>query len=255
MPSPDYSISTPENVDLHLELAGLGNRILACLVDKLIIGGVLLVLAGILWLIDFAVGLGGFGATVKNLATALLLMFGILAAFALLFGYNIFFEGTWQGQTPGKKMVQIRVIDRSGQPVSWSAVFIRNMIRVLDENLVLIGLLSMIIDRNERRFGDLAAGTLVIRERLPELSTAKIVLQYTVDQGDMLDVGRVTPQEYDLLVSFLKRRTRMAKGQRPIVARQLEEHFRSKLEEPGQGEDAEPFLEKVYSAYQSRAQS
>src|ERR1700733_305856 len=151
MPSPDYSISTPENVDLHLELAGLGNRILACLIDKLIIFSVLLVLVGTLWLIDIGAGMSGFGATSKNLVTALLLMFGILAAFALVFGYNIFFEGTWQGQTPGKKVVQIRVIDQSGQPVSWSAVFIRNVIRVLDENLVLIGLLSMIIDKNERR--------------------------------------------------------------------------------------------------------
>jgi uncharacterized RDD family membrane protein YckC len=255
MPSPDYSISTPENVDLHLELAGLGNRILACLIDKLIIFSVLLVLVGTLWLIDIGAGMGGFGATTKNLVTALLLMFGILAAFALVFGYNIFFEGTWQGQTPGKKIVQIRVIDQSGQPVSWSAVFIRNVIRVLDENLVLIGLLSMIVDKNERRFGDLAAGTLVIRERLPELSTAKIVLQYPADQSDTLDVGRVTPQEYDLLVSFLKRRTRMAQSQRPIVAKQLEDHFRDKLEEPSKGQPSEPFLEKVYSAYQSRAQS
>jgi uncharacterized RDD family membrane protein YckC len=253
MPSPDYSISTPENVDLHLELAGLGNRILACLIDKLIIFSVLLVLVILLWLIDIGFGAAGMGSTTKNLVTALLLMFGILASFALIFGYHIFFEGTWQGQTPGKKVVQIRVIDQSGQPVSWSAVFIRNVIRVLDENLVLIGLLSMIIDKNERRFGDLAAGTLVIRERLPELSAAKIVLQYPVAQNDSLDVGRVTPQEYDLLVSFLKRRTRMAQAQRPIVAKQLEEHFRQKLEEQSQGEPSEPFLEKVYSAYQSRA--
>ncbi len=256
MPSPDYSISTPENVDLHLELAGLGNRILACLIDKIVTVLILLGVLAALWFIFIMLSLSPISSAAKNVVTAVLIGLGILLVFILIFGYFIFFEATWQGQTPGKKIVQIRVIDQSGQPVSGSAVFIRNILRVFDEGVILIGLLSMIIDRHERRFGDLAAGTLVIRERLPELSTADIVLKYPLDKEDVLDVGRITPEEYDLLVSFLKRRNLMASSQRPAIAHQVSEHFRQRLDLTKTAEaEPERFLEQIYSAYKSRAAS
>jgi uncharacterized RDD family membrane protein YckC len=255
MHSPDYSISTPENVDLHLELAGLGNRVLASLVDTLISYAMCAGLWILIWLGCSLVGMANLPAQAAAIACGIIIMIAMLLSFAILFGYYVFFEGTWQGQTPGKKFAQIRVIDQNGQPINWSAVWLRNLLRVIDLGFMFIGLITMVIDKNERRLGDLAAGTLVIKERLPDLSTASIVVSpASKENAAMLDVGRVTPQEYELLISFLKRRDKMAKSQRPLVARELEQHFRDKLAEPSNGnQNSEQFLEKIYTAYQSRA--
>jgi uncharacterized RDD family membrane protein YckC len=252
MHSPDYSISTPENVDLHLELAGLGNRVLAALIDTLITYAIC---AG-LWLLTALLAIFGLPFRAATPIFGFVILLTILLSFAVIFGYYIFFEGTWQGQTPGKRVAQIRVIDQNGQPINWSAVWLRNFIRVIDTGLMLIGLIVMIIDKNERRLGDLAAGTLVIRERLPDLGTADITIAPQArENAGMLDSGRITPQEYDLLLGFLKRRDKMARSQRPLVARELEQHFRDKLGEPSNGQqNSELFLEKLYTAYQMRAE-
>jgi uncharacterized RDD family membrane protein YckC len=260
MNQPDYSISTPENVDLHLELAGMGNRVLACLIDTLISYALMAGIGVLAWLGCMAVSLLNLPSQATSIADGIIILIALLTAFVVLFGYYILFEGIWQGQTPGKKVAQIRVIDQSGEPINWPSVIIRNLFRVVDMGILLIGLIVMLIDKNERRIGDLAAGTLVIRERLGELRTAEIPVSALAKESALtLDVGRVSPQEYELLVNFLRRRQSMVKTQRPVVAKQLEQHFRSKLDEPtsnggSSADNAEFFLERVYSAYQSRAE-
>ncbi|MBA3994287.1 MAG: hypothetical protein C0469_12235, partial [Cyanobacteria bacterium DS2.3.42] len=120
-----------------------------------------------------------------------------------------------------------------------------------------IGVLSIMVDNNERRLGDLAAGTVVVRERNSELlTTAKDDLALDdakVVDADMLDIGRITPQEYELLLSFLKRRKTMAKKQRPVVALKLMEHFKEKLADTPSTKSPEEYLEGLYQAYRTRA--
>lgn len=254
MQSPDYSISTPENVDLHLELAGIGNRILATLIDTLIIWSIILSIGLIFLVLGIAIEASHALAMPRSTIMLVAAAIAIFVAFFLNFGYNIFFEGIWQGQTPGKKVAQIRVIEANGQPVGWAAVCIRNLVRVLDTGLLLVGLLVMLIDKNERRLGDLAAGTLVIRERKSDLTTADIKLITDAKADALMDIGRVTPEEYDLLARFLKRRNTLSNTHRPIVAKRLETYFRDKLSEIPQGENdvSERFLEKVFLSYQAR---
>jgi uncharacterized RDD family membrane protein YckC len=255
MNNPDYSISTPENVDLHLELAGLGNRVYACLIDTLITYALC---AGI-WVIVWAISVG-LGMALKGQASAvavgITVLVGLLASFFIMFGYYIVFEGFWAGQTPGKKLAQIRVIDSTGQPVTWFGVWGRNLMRIIDMGLMFIGLIVMIVDKNERRLGDFAAGTLVIRERLPNLTTSDIKVSPGAKESmEAIDIGRVTPQEYDLLISFLKRREKMARSQRPLVAKELEKHFRTTLgSDTISSDNSELYLERIYAAYQSRAE-
>lgn len=253
MQAPNYSISTPENVDLHLELAGLANRILACAIDTLLTYATIAGLGIILLVISLLLGKAPLSHSEKSLAIGIILAIGFICAFFILFGYFILFEGIWQGQTPGKKWAGIRVVEQNGQPISWPNVFLRNIIRVFDQGIFLLGLLPMLIDKNERRFGDFAAGTIVIRERLPELSTAKIKLEHNMPDDNSLDIGRVTPEEYDLVVTFLRRRSKLARLQRPIVAHKLADHFMHKLKEPVARENDESFLEQIYTAYQNRA--
>lgn len=257
MPTPDYSISTPENVDLHLELAGMGNRVLACLIDTFLTFAAIALIFLAAWGAFTGIGMSPIPSHVKGIAYGFVLMVSLFVAFIVNFGYHMFFEGTWQGQTPGKRVAHIRVIEQNGQPVGWPAVIIRNLVRVFDQGVILVGLLSMIVDKNERRFGDLAAGTLVIRERASELTSKVAQLTTTPPSAHplVLDVGRITPEEYEILVSFLKRRTQMSRSHRPLVAKRLTEHFENRLGEQSQFTNGEAFLEQIYNDYQSRAES
>lgn len=253
MQQPNYSISTPENVDLHLELAGIGNRVLAALIDTAITYSAILIVGLVYWGGSTVIGLTDLPETDRSLASNILGMAAIFIIFIINFGYFIFFEGTWQGQTPGKKIVSIRVIEANGQPVGWSGVVLRNLIRTLDTGLAFVGLLPMIIDKNEKRFGDYAGGTIVVRERKAEMLSEDFMLtdSYNIES---IDAGRITPQEYALLKSFLKRRANLAKSQRPLIAGNLASYMRKKLDDSST-EPSEKFLERVYCAYKARAES
>ncbi len=260
MNKPDYSISTPENVDLHLELAGLGNRILASLIDQIISAFLVLGFIVLMLLLCMGIDRMGFPAEIKSKVLIYLGMFAIFVIFLIQTGFHIFFEGVWQGQTPGKKLAQIRVVEANGQPVGWASVFIRNLVRTIDTGVVFVGLLIMLIDKHERRLGDMAAGTIVIRERTQDLAQDKILLETQAKPDQLLDIGRLSPQDYDLLLQFLRRRKKLAQDFRPQLATQIETYFRDKLDRKMQSDETlkakpEEFLEIVYTSYQERAQS
>lgn len=258
MIQPDYSISTPENVDLHLELAGLGNRILAALIDQIISGLTILAFVIVMLLICMGIDRMGLPTELKSKVFVYLGMFAIFVIFVINTGYNILFEGLWQGQTPGKRLTHIRVVEANGQPIGWPSVFIRNLIRIIDSGLAFIGLLIMLIDKHERRLGDMAAGTIVIRERTQDLSLDKISLETSAKPDQLLDIGRLSPQDYELLLQFLRRRKKLAVEYRPKLATQLETYLRDKLDRKMQSDETanakpEEFLEIVYASYQERA--
>jgi len=256
MQQPDYSISTPENVDLHLEIAGLGNRLLAQLVDGLISVAVTLAVLLIGLILAVLVYSLPMALQTRNIWLAVIAMIAIFIVFILINCYFIFFEGFWQGQTPGKRVAEIRVIESNGQPLGWTGAIIRNLLRMVD-NVMLLGLVIMLFDKNERRIGDMAAGTIVIRERKTDISTTKLVLAEKVAPGNnLLDIGRVTPAEYDLVVDFLKRRESLAKSHRPLVAKKLAKYFQEKLTAPAEisaNIAPETYLEQLYHSYQARA--
>lgn len=255
MNQPDYLISTPENVDLHLELAGLGNRIMAALLDHILIGAVSGMVIAVCIGIAVAIESMPVPTDSKTMVYYVLVGIGLLLLFIINFGYFIVFEGMWKGQTPGKKVANIRVIEANGQPVGWSSVFIRNILRMIDEIPGLYpGILPMIIDKNERRLGDLAAGTLVIRERLQSLSTSGLRVVGDLGAEPLFDTGMISPDEYGLLVNFLKRRDSLSPNQRHKLATSLSTHFQEKLDMPNETESPERFIEKLYIAYNQRAE-
>ncbi len=252
MQQPDYSISTPENVDLHLEIAGLGNRLLAQLVDGLISLGMALLIVIVALALALLINALPMASQAQSIWYAILGMFSVFVIFILINCYFIFFEGIWQGQTPGKRVAEIRVIEANGQPIGWGGALIRNLLRMVD-NLMLIGLVIMLFDKNERRLGDMAAGTIVIRERKTDISTTELALSGGPG-NNLLDIGRITPAEYDLVVDFLKRRNSLAKSHRPLVAQKLAKYFQEKLSAPADASVApEAYMEQIYHSYQARA--
>lgn len=158
------TISTPEQVAFHYEMAGIGSRFLASLLDHLILGVTLgLVLCAAQAIVTIAVISNGESSQGAGYLLAAVL---VIIFFLIFWGYFVLFETIWNGQTPGKRAGRLRVIRRDGQPVRAGEVMIRNIVRLVDllPGFYGVGLVTMFIDKDARRLGDLAAGTIVVRE-------------------------------------------------------------------------------------------
>lgn len=176
----DLVIETPENVLLTWQLAGPAWRLAAYTVDFAIRASFLV--AGCIAMTVMAMVLPG-----TAIGSFLLLMF------LLEWGYTIGFEYFWQGQTPGKRLCGLRVIQDNGQPLSWWSATLRNLLRAGDTIpflliygehaglLILLpcygpALIAMLLSPRLQRLGDLAARTVVVHEKRPELPRPPMIL-------------------------------------------------------------------------------
>jgi uncharacterized RDD family membrane protein YckC len=171
------TISTPEQVAFHYEVAGIGSRFLAALLDHLIL---ILFQLFILWALGLLVSVARVGSGLADFAIALV----IIIYFLLFWGYFALFEIVWNGQTPGKRSGRLRVIRADGQPAGAAAIMVRNLIRIVDllPGFYAIGLTVMFFNKDARRLGDLAAGTIVVHEPLvTRLSDVRVAPGPTAD--------------------------------------------------------------------------
>ena len=207
------NIETPENVAFGYSIAGIGSRFLATLIDTIFVSIIqLLVMLPVLFFI-------GFQIAMENLTNWVLALFSLLG-FVFFWGYYIFFELIWNGQSPGKRIVGLRVVRRDGTPVTLSEVLIRNLLRIIDllPSAYGIGLISMFLDSQSRRLGDMAAGTLVVHAQKPlslESLAPSVVEAPPGDPGsDKLPQGfpleRLSYQELLLIEDYLQRRSNLA---------------------------------------------
>ncbi len=144
-----YTVNTPEGIALELSPAGPIPRTLAWLIDLCIRAAVSLLVVSAL-------------AFMGNLGMGLSMIF----IFLLEWFYPVWFELRQQGQTPGKKFLQIYVAQVDASPVSPAASVVRNLLRVVDflPFLYGFGLLSTLMTRRFQRLGDLAANTVVLHK-------------------------------------------------------------------------------------------
>lgn len=212
----DYTLLTPENVELHYEVAGVGSRVVAAIVDYIVLSVIYVVL---LFASAFgAAALGDLarrafpgtltGEIVSNVVAAVLL----LVMFLGLWGYFILFEVMWNGQSPGKRMMGLRVVRTGGRPVTFIASLVRNLLRPVDL-MLFIGVLIMLMNRASRRLGDYAAGTLVVRD--PRALRAAFTRVYLPNVGDELigrvvNADRLTTEHYTLIREFFSRRQHLS---------------------------------------------
>lgn len=217
-------IETPENVELERRLAGIGSRFIAGLVDTLILVGAWLVLLVALLIFSLA-GFGDASLFQEVLGTWILALM-IAAGFLLYWGYFVFFEMFYNGQSPGKRAVKIRVVRMDGAPISFIPVAIRNLLRVVD-GIGLYGVAGvvMFVTKRIQRLGDLAAGTVVISEQVPDYSRqtdkrSRIMVEPEVPPAGLRASG-LTPREYRLLRNYWQRRTLLQFDARARLARKL----------------------------------
>jgi uncharacterized RDD family membrane protein YckC len=163
------SIETPEQVDLRFPIAGVGSRMIALFLDQVLQALVYLLIGIVAY-----VTLGSSPRPVPGHATPAhqnwLLAAFLLLNFILLDGYFVLFEAFWNGQTPGKRVMKLRVLKASGRSITLFESLTRNLLRVVDyfPGVYVVGLVTMACNRQNMRLGDLAAGTIVVHERSDE---------------------------------------------------------------------------------------
>ncbi len=157
------TIATPEQIDLHYNVAGIGSRFVAILLDQLIIGAAYFVLG----LVAFAV-LAAVGVNKRLDALGVWFLAALIfVGFVIFWGYFALFEALWHGQTPGKRVMQLRVIKDSGRQITLFEALARNLLRFIDyfPSFYLTGVITMLCNKRNKRLGDFVAGTLVVHER------------------------------------------------------------------------------------------
>src|SRR6267142_6090812 len=157
-------IETPERVPLHFALASIGNRFLACAIDHAIQALTILLMAIAFMVVSNFSSLSDEFSNAPKWLKAVL----ILIVFLIVSGYFAFFEWIWNGQTPGKRWLKLRVIREDGRPVTFWEATVRNLLRTFDIMpwpFYSIGLICVFISSRDQRVGDMVAGTVVVRER------------------------------------------------------------------------------------------
>ncbi len=260
-----YRVETPEQIGLHYDIAGLGTRLMAAIVDMIFLG----LIAGL------ALCFGVFGLTVvfasvsdEGTANAIAIAVVSLIIFFVVWGYFVLFETIWHGQSPGKRWTGLRVIQEGGYPIGFSHAAIRNIVRVADflPFLYVIGAIVMLVDSRSRRLGDLVAGTIVIKEQ-QEVSLSSIGSDTPTpapwpaeavgnafpspsagtfpESAQFPNLSRISAAEYSLLREFLQRRTMLSPEARTSLSIQLAQGFAKRLDYSPSGDVPEQFLQRV----------
>ncbi|WP_297049873.1 MULTISPECIES: RDD family protein [unclassified Thermosynechococcus] len=262
------TLRTPESIELDFALAGIGSRVLAWLIDQVILytalvlfslaAGYIYFYALYLWLIEVL-------PTSNQSIEAWSLGIYLLVMFALYNGYYIFFETYWQGQTPGKRYAEIRVVQDNGRPIGLREATLRSLLQPIDFAFFGIGPFLVALSRSEKRLGDMVAGTLVIQdEQAMRLAPKATTLQqpqaaWVQELRSLAHWEQMTPEHYLLVRNYLNSRDRLS----PVGRYQAAQELRQQLEPlllptyPANWPalSAEDFLEGLYIAYRQQYQS
>src|SRR4051794_23173941 len=223
----DYKLLTPENVELQYDVAGMGSRLAAAPIDYTIIsiGFVGILFGGFFVAAALPEGFRSSGNDRLAIAMAVaLIALAVLLTFAGWWGYFLLFELAWGGQTPGKRGLGLRVVRGDGQPLDFTASLVRNLLRLIDV-LLPIGACFMLFDASSRRLGDMAAGTLVVRD--PRSLRAKALEAVAVPRVDEATVhglpnaGRLTMEHYTVIRDYFDRASRLSRSSAESLALHL----------------------------------
>lgn len=249
------TIGTPEGIELQLQLAGAASRYIARGIDL----ALQLTLIALLFIVTLVIG-GGAGGVTIGLISGWAAAGFIVSVFAVFYFYNVLFEVLAQGRTPGKRATHLRVVREQGTPVDFPASLVRNLLRLIDELIFgLPALVAILLTKHNQRLGDLAAGTLVIREaptpgahpgglsRAVDWATA----DQTIETSGW-DLSAVSAEELVAIRRFLERRGTLDRHARQELAHRLEQGLRAKVAGAPPTHDPEHFLEALAQAKSSR---
>lgn len=258
-------IETPEHVELHFALATMGNRFIACAIDH-VIQIVAIVLTALL-AFKLSAGVRSVGDKVVqgfSQGSVWIIALAILVGFVLFFGYFVFFETIWSGQTPGKRLLKLRVIQQDGRPITFFSALNRNLLRLMDMQpgiFYSIGIVSVFASEQAKRLGDFVANTVVVKERSAEAPTFNEVFESEIIDSAHRRIA--TPVDFngevrvldaaDIIVveNYLRRRYDLPEQPRQWLAWRVSVPLMEKIR-PGYDPatfNYEGFLEEVLARY------
>jgi uncharacterized RDD family membrane protein YckC len=247
-----HEVLTTEKVPFTYRVAGLGARFLAWLLDALFVA--LLYLAGACFV---SLVPSRYGDR-PGLAGALVAVW----LFCLMWGYFLFFEWLWSGQTPGKRLLGLRVIQWRGTAISFYQSAARNLLRVVDSLpfFYALGFLVAWTNRENRRLGDLAAGTLVVHvERQARPIQALTAAATEADRARRALVrqrlAQLTRDQKGTLIDLALRRDQLWPEERARLFRAVVTHLRQRLDlAPQEFESDEKFVLELAAILTERVQ-
>jgi uncharacterized RDD family membrane protein YckC len=246
---------TPESVELEFILAGIGNRTQALIIDYVIWSFALLFVL-LVWVFLFSQVAWLRTDPIRQWLAAI----QILILFSVYIGYFVLFETWWRGQTPGKRYVKIRVIRDDGRNVGIQQSIIRSLLRPIDD-LFCLGLISILVNSQEKRLGDWVAGTISIQEG-QTVSDGKISISpAATDIAErLLETGRIaalTPDEFATVRKYLYRYPNLTPTAKAQVSDRLVQQLLARLEltDRPPSTNAHLTIEAIFLAYQQQFRS
>jgi uncharacterized RDD family membrane protein YckC len=232
LPDTDLVVSTPERVSFDYQVAGLGTRAIAQLLDLLIVAAILV-----------AVYFVAFAAVFADANTAGTLI-AVIGSFVVIFGYFWVSESLWSGQTIGKKAFRLRAVGDRGEPLTFGQAGIRNVVRIIDflPYAYGVGFIVLFVNGKGKRLGDLAAGTIVVKDsdsvalwQLPGArtpappagATGTPPTPYVAATPAELTLRRLDPDLRRFVSSYARRRPELSLEVRVQLASQVQPSLRS----------------------------
>lgn len=248
---------TPENVELELTLAGIGNRAWALFIDYLVLGLIVLffIIIGLIFsfvFIDFWRSIFGSRAPLWLLGTF------IFANYVIYSGYFVFFETIWQGQTPGKRLARIRVIRNDGRPITLTQAALRSLLKPIDQ-ILFLGAILIMFNYLEKRLGDWVAGTIVVQNEAPNISqnisTSTSAENLAAELLENAYLSKLLPDEFAIIKEYLQRRHQLSLKGKNNTSSRLAQDVKEIINftEIPTNISADEFLEAVYLAYQQQS--
>jgi len=231
LPDTDLIVPTPERVSFDYQVAGLGTRALAQVLDLLVVAGILLAV--------YFVAIAAVAANANTVAT----LIAIMGSFVVIFGYFWISESLWSGQTIGKKAFRLRAVGDRGEPLTFSQAGVRNIVRIVDflPYGYGVGLVVLFVNGKGKRLGDLAAGTIVVKDSdsvaLWQLPGAKSPVPtsgavgrsspYTAATPAELTLRRLDPELRRFVSAYARRRPELSLEVRVQLASQVQPSLRN----------------------------
>jgi uncharacterized RDD family membrane protein YckC len=239
-------VRTPESIAFNYELAGLGSRFLALAIDQAI--QVALLVALFFTVVTVAARITPahvpLAASSAKFAAAVAIAAVTVVVFTIFFGYFIIFETIWNGQTPGKRALRIRVVRDGGFEVDFGAAVIRNLIRIgeIIFGYYALSAVSAVLSPENKRLGDYAAGTIVVRESPIALGLRETGAKPAEVYAPTL---YLSGEERALVKRFIERRDALSPDKREALAQKLAARVRDRVPPEMQKLDAESLLERL----------
>jgi uncharacterized membrane protein SpoIIM required for sporulation/uncharacterized RDD family membrane protein YckC len=241
-------VETPELVVLSYTVAGVGSRTYAAIIDYLIcFVGMLVAYIGLLFFVA-----RGAGGVLRASSTAWVFAGLFLVQFVVLWGYYVLFEALSDGQTPGKRSQHLRVVRDGGYAVTFGASAVRNLVRLVDMQpffLYAVGMTSVIFSKTGKRLGDIAAGTIVVKEdQVRQPAVLAVAVAAPAGEGEALPLhAALTDAEFSVLERYVQRRSELDAAHRAAIAHQLASRFAAALAS-GEGSSETARLARLYES-------